>query len=63
MDYNESWDALQRYRDEIFELHNIAFPKHRSKIAHGAMDHHINYTSEAEEHAEHVSSRIPMNGE
>ena len=22
MDYNESWDALQRYRDEIFELHN-----------------------------------------
>jgi hypothetical protein len=54
VDYNESWDALQRYRDEIFELHNIAFPKHRSKIAHGAMDHHINYTSEAEEHAEHV---------
>ena len=31
LDYNESWDALQRYRDEIFELHNIAFPKHRSK--------------------------------
>jgi len=54
VDYNESWDALQRYRDEIFELHNIAFPKHRSKIAHGGLDHHINYTSEAEQHAEHV---------
>merc|ERR1719364_687401 len=54
VDYNESGDALQRYREEIFELHNIAFPKHRSKIAHGGLDHHINYTSEAEEHAEHV---------
>jgi hypothetical protein len=54
VEYNESWDALQRYRDEIFELHNIAFPKHRSKIAHGGLDHHINYTSEAEQHAEHV---------
>jgi hypothetical protein len=52
--YNESWDALQKYRDEIFELHNIAFPKFRSKIAHGALDHHINYTSEAEMHADHV---------
>merc|ERR1719326_684016 len=54
VDYNESWDALQRYRDEIFELHNIAFPKHRSKITHGGLDHHINYTSEAEQHAKHV---------
>ena len=54
VDYNASWDGLQRYRDEIFELHNIAFPKHRSKIAHGGLDHHINYTSEAEQHAEHV---------
>jgi hypothetical protein len=54
IEYNASWDGLQRYRDEIFELHNIAFPKHRSKIAHGGLDHHINYTSEAEQHAEHV---------
>jgi hypothetical protein len=54
VEYNKSWDGLQRYRDEIFELHNIAFPKHRSKIAHGGLDHHINYTSEAEQHAEHV---------
>merc|ERR1719398_675363 len=54
VEYNESWDALQRYRNEIFELHNIAFPKHRSRIAHGGMDHHINYTSESEQHADHV---------
>jgi len=54
VEYNASWDKLQRYRDEIFELHNIAFPKHRSKIAHGGLDHHINYTSESEMHADHV---------
>jgi len=52
--YNESWDAIQRYRDEIIELHNIANPKLRSRIAHGGLDHHIDYAEEAEDHAENV---------
>merc|ERR1719331_3625194 len=52
--YNETWDGLQRYRNEIIELHNIANPKLRSKIAHGGLDHHINYAEEAEVHAENV---------
>merc|ERR1719389_1418249 len=59
--YNESWDDLQRFRDEIIELHNIANPKLRSKIAHGGLDHHINYTTEAEGHADNV--RAFFNGE
>jgi len=56
VNYNESWDNLQRFRNEIIELHNIANPKLRSKIAHGGLDHHINYTEEAETHAENVRS-------
>jgi len=52
--YNETWDELQRYRNEIIELHNIANPKLRSRIAHGGLDHHINYTTEAEDHADNV---------
>jgi hypothetical protein len=52
--YNETWDDLQRYRNEIIELHNIANPKLRSKIAHGGLDHHIDYAEEAEAHAENV---------
>merc|ERR1719146_497036 len=54
--YNATWDDLQRYRNEIIELHNIANPKLRSKIAHGGLDHHINYAEEAEVHAENVRS-------
>merc|ERR1719324_1330891 len=54
VDYNETWEGLQRYRNEIIELHNIANPKLRSRIAHGGLDHHINYTEEAEVHAENV---------
>merc|ERR1719331_3282624 len=59
--YNKTWDDLQRYRNEIIELHNIANPKLRSKIAHGGLDHHVNYTEEAEVHADNV--RAFFNGE
>jgi len=59
--YNESWDDLQRYRNEIIELHNIANPKLRSRIAHGGLDHHVNYSEEAEVHADNV--RAFFNGE